>query len=111
MAAYHRCVLEVAGAPPRTLTTEDVMTMVEAGIIHEDERIELEEGVIIVMSPIGPSHSGMLRWLTERFAVASVGRGWEVSVQDQIDFPGGFRSPDLLVTHRLRRDERPRPAC
>lgn len=99
-------MLEVAGAPTRVLTTEDVMTMVEAGVIHEDERIELEEGVIIVMSPIGPSHSGTLRWLNERFTAASVGRDWEVSVQDQIDFPSGFRSPDLLVTHRLHRDER-----
>ena len=96
---------ELAGAEVRPLTTADVMTMVEAGIIDPDERIELEEGVIIRMNPIGPHHRGAVRWLNERFAAASVGRPWEVSVQDQIDFPSGFRSPDLLVTRRLRRDE------
>ena len=96
---------ELAGAEVRPLTTADVMTMVEAGIIDPDERIELEDGVIIKMNPIGPIHRGALRWLNERFTAASVGQPWEVSVQDQIDLPDGFRSPDLLVTRRLRRDE------
>ncbi|MBA2350065.1 MAG: PqqD family protein [Solirubrobacterales bacterium] len=33
----------------------DVTAMFEAGIIGEDDRIELEQGAIIVMSPIGPA--------------------------------------------------------
>lgn len=45
---------------PRPLSSAEFVGMVEAGIIGERERVELIEGVIYAMSPIGPRHSGFL---------------------------------------------------
>ena len=46
---------QVADTPPvrRRFTTHEYDRMGEAGILREDERIELLDGEIIEMSPIG----------------------------------------------------------
>ena len=42
--------------------------MAEAGILDEDERIELLDGRLIAMSPIGPAHIHCVNRLTDLFA-------------------------------------------
>ncbi|MDE2940016.1 MAG: Uma2 family endonuclease [Chloroflexota bacterium] len=42
----------------RKFTVEEYFQMVEAGIIQDGERVELIEGEILVMAPMGPSHIG-----------------------------------------------------
>ena len=44
------------GLPRRAFTVDDIRRMVEAGVIAEDERIELIEGDIVVMSAEGYAH-------------------------------------------------------
>ena len=43
-------------AGTRRFTVEEYLAMEVAGILHEDDRIELIDGVIIVMPPIGDPH-------------------------------------------------------
>ncbi len=42
----------------RKFTVDEYFRMVRAGILREDERVELIEGEILVMAPMGPSHIG-----------------------------------------------------
>jgi Uma2 family endonuclease len=47
----------------RRFTVAEYDHMVEAGILLEDERVELIEGVIVEMSPIGRRHAACIKRL------------------------------------------------
>ena len=57
--------------------------MGEAGILAPDERVELIEGEIVEMAPIGSRHSGMVTRLTRLLVQAAGDRGL-VSVQNPV---------------------------
>ena len=48
----------------RLFNVDEYLAMETAGILHEDNRIELMDGRIIIMSPIGDYHVGCTGWLT-----------------------------------------------
>ena len=50
----------------RRFTVAEYHRMAEAGILHEDDRIELIHGEIIQMSPIGNPHSSTVRRLINK---------------------------------------------
>jgi Uma2 family endonuclease len=52
----------------RAFTVEDYHRMVQAGILREDDRVELLEGEILEMAPIGSRHAGCVARLTALFA-------------------------------------------
>src|SRR5262245_60861704 len=62
-------------------TVHDYHRMVEAGILHEDDRVELIRGEILAMSPIGPPHNGsvlrannlLMRIVNDRALVSAQG--------------------------------------
>lgn len=56
------------------LTTHDFHRMGEAGVFSEDDRIELIEGELIDMAPIGSLHAGTVMRLTGLFNHALGGR-------------------------------------
>ncbi len=57
--------------------------MGETGILRADARVELIEGEIIDMSPIGSTHSGTLKRLVQVFRLV-IGRSAVLSIQDPI---------------------------
>lgn len=65
------------------LTVDDVLRMVEVGIIDEGARIELIEGELIDMAPIGAPHMGKVNRLTKLFVLA-FGDDAIVSVQNSV---------------------------
>src|SRR4051812_37437547 len=83
--------------------------MVETGVLEEDERIELVEGVLVDMVPIGAEHEDALERLIEHFT-AVVGRAWKVRVQSMLSVPGGYVLPDMLVIDPLPRGTLPATA-
>lgn len=44
----------------KRLTIDDYHAMIKAGILTEEDKIELLNGELIIMSPVGPSHSGTI---------------------------------------------------
>jgi hypothetical protein len=58
----------------RRISADEYQRMVEAGILRDDERLELWEGDILCMSPIGKRHQSRIAWLNDRFAAATHGR-------------------------------------
>ena len=53
--------------PRRLFTVEEYHRMGEAGILGADERVELIEGEIVEMAPIGPRHIGCVINATRLF--------------------------------------------
>jgi Uma2 family endonuclease len=81
----------------RLFTVEEYHRMAEAGILSEDDRVELLEGEITAMAPIGSRHQACVDRLTELFS-AQVQRRAVVRVQGPIRL--GERSepqPDLAL--------------
>lgn len=91
-------------------TFDDVLAMVDAGILDEDARVELEGGVLVDMSPTGPKHSGVLERLIDHFTAVSP-RSYRVRVQDTFLTPdGGFVVPDLMLIEPIGDDTLPQTA-
>ncbi len=65
------------------LTVANYHRMGEAGILHEDSRVELIDGQLIDMAPIGSQHAGVVKQLSRLFNLA-VGQSALVSTQDPI---------------------------
>jgi Uma2 family endonuclease len=52
------------GFPRRAFTVEDISRMMEAGVLHEDEKFELVEGEIVMMAAKGLAHERIKSALT-----------------------------------------------
>jgi Uma2 family endonuclease len=96
-------------APVHRLTVEDVYKMVETGVLDEDDRIELVEGVLVDLVPIGAEHDGATAWLTRHFARVQTD-AWQVRVQSVLLIAGGYLTPDLTLVAPLPRSEQPTTA-
>jgi Uma2 family endonuclease len=57
------------------LTVADYHRMGEAGVFAHDARVELIEGEVIDMAPIGSRHAGTVSFLIARFGVCLGGHG------------------------------------
>ena len=57
--------------------------MAETGVFPPDARVELLDGRILDMSPIGPFHGGVTKFLNKNFTAAAKGR-WIMAVQDPV---------------------------
>lgn len=86
--------------PRRLFTVDEYHRMADAGIFGPEERVELIEGEIIQMSPIGPRHAGCVINLT-RLLVTRLGDRAVVSPQNPVVIrPRSEPQPDMLVLRR-----------
>lgn len=86
--------------------------MGESGIFSEDARVELIDGMIVVLSPIGSRHAWCVNVLTE-FLMRLLGTEFAVWAQNPISIGAHSEpQPDITVLRRpshLRRDRLPAP--
>lgn len=87
----------------RRLTVDEYQRMGQAGILHEDERVELIEGDIVEMAPIGPAHMGTVATLTRLFG-RLVGDRALVWIQNAIRLGRHIEPQPDVVLLRPRRD-------
>lgn len=91
-------------APVHRLSVEDVHKMFAAGVLDEYSRVELVQGVLVELNPIGPEHDGAVAWLTRHFPRSAA---WEIRMQSTLLVEGGYLLPDLLVVESLPRTQQP----
>jgi len=79
------------------INVEEYYRMAEAGVLAPDARVELIEGEIIDMAPLGSNHAGVVNFLMRRFD-RNIGELGVVTVQQPLRL--GDRSepqPDLML--------------
>ena len=82
---------------PRRFSVVEYYAMAEAGILTEDDRVELLDGAIITMSPIGSGHAATVGRFT-RMLVGRVGERAIVQVQNPVRLDNGTElQPDLML--------------
>ncbi len=91
-------------------TVEEFHKMGEAGIFGEDDRVELIDGEVVEMSPIGWRHVWSVNALTMLLATQAQGR-YVVSVQNPLTISEhGQPQPDLVLVQDLPPGRLPTPA-
>jgi Uma2 family endonuclease len=55
----------------RRFTADEYERMGEAGILSEDDRVELIDGEVVAMTPIGPRHAGCVGKATKALVMAA----------------------------------------
>jgi Uma2 family endonuclease len=89
--------MRVSTAEAYEFTVEEYRKLGEVGIFHEDDRVELLNGNIIVMSPIGYRHMGAVRRMLNLFA-RRLGERCEVDAQNPVVIDGKSEpQPDLVL--------------
>lgn len=101
-----------AVAPPverqHRFTVEDYHVMGRAGVFKEDDRVELIDGQIIAMTPIGQRHVACVNQLTYLFTSRVYDRGASpnvlVSVQNPVRLDAHHEPQPDVVLLRPRKD-------
>jgi Uma2 family endonuclease len=88
---------------PRRFTAAEYHQMIEAGVFGGDERLELIDGEIVQMSPIGDRHAACVRRLNELLGEL-VSRRAIVDVQDPIIVASAYAPQPDLALLRTRSD-------
>ena len=95
----------------RNFSRRDYENMIRAGILGEDEHLELVGGRIVVMSPEGPVHAGAIDLCAEILR-RTFGPDHTVRVQHplaidkddgDIQYSASGDDPDLILFHARRR--------
>src|SRR5688572_4769586 len=94
-----------SGVTKHRLTVDDYYRMAEVGVLAPDARVELIDGEIVDMPPIGSPHSGTSMWLNRQLH-STVGDRAIVALQSTTLILGSYSAPqpDLMLL-------RPRADC
>lgn len=100
-------------APRRLFTVDEFQQMADAGILGDDDRVELLAGQIVEMTPIGSRHASCVDRLA-RAMHQHAGSSFIVRIQSPIRLDQHSEpQPDVAVLrfrHDFYRDAHPRPA-
>ncbi len=87
----------------RLFTVDEYYRMAKAGILGEDDRVELIEGEIVQMSPIGPRHAHRVNHLAVLFVERFRGVA-ELGIQNPVRLSSRSEPEPDLALLRLERE-------
>jgi hypothetical protein len=82
--------------PVRRWTVQDYHQLIAAGILTENDPVELLEGFLVPKMPRNPQHDGSLE-LCQEAVRNCLPSGWKVRVQSAITMTVSEPEPDLVV--------------
>jgi Uma2 family endonuclease len=100
MGSAARVTSAAEGLPRRRFTVAEVEAMVAAGVMEEDERVELIGGELVPMSPKGNHHEVLKAALLERWYRATPD---EFGLVPETTFrlsEDTYLEPDVVIYHR-----------
>lgn len=89
--------------PVRRFTVDEYHRMIRAGLLTEDDRVELLEGWIVLKMPRNPPHDATVEIADETLR-PRLPAGWSMRVQSAITTPESEPEPDLVVVQGGARD-------
>jgi Uma2 family endonuclease len=95
------------GIPLMRLSVDQYHRMIDAGILNEDDPVELLQGLLVTKMPKKPLHSVATDDLREQLGDL-LPAGWCVRAQDPITTSDSEPEPDIVVARGKRRDYRDR---
>jgi Uma2 family endonuclease len=100
-------ILDSGLVAPRRFSLEEYHRLIDVGVLGEDERVELLEGVIVEMTPQGRPHALVVSRLGESFTDARR-PDCRVRVQLPLSLEGDSEpEPDLAVVTRQEEETAP----
>lgn len=88
----------VQDLPRRRFTADEVDRMVQAGVLSEDDPLELIDGELVVVSPQGPPHASVKNAVLRALGQAYAGSDAHVRSQDPLDLDEVSRpEPDVAI--------------
>jgi Uma2 family endonuclease len=95
---------QASDVQPRRWTRAEYDRMIDHGLLHEDDRVELIDGEILEMAPQLPRHSAMVAHV-QKVLEAGFGSGYHARVQLPFALdPMSEPEPDIAVVAGVPRD-------
>jgi Uma2 family endonuclease len=100
-------ILDSGLVAPRRFSLEEYHRLIDVGVLGEDERVELLEGVIVEMTPQGRAHALVVSRLN-RFLTGVLGDVHSVRPQLPLSLEGDSEpEPDLAIVTRQEEEMAP----
>jgi Uma2 family endonuclease len=96
--------------PTRKFTVDEYYKMADIGILSEDDRVELIEGIIVEMPPTGSDHADVVDALQEALS-EGIGRAGRIRIQNPLRLSDDSEPvPDIVIAdYRRYKAGHPRP--
>jgi Uma2 family endonuclease len=100
MGSVARVTSAAEGLPRRRFTVAEVQAMVAAGVMEEDERVELIGGELVPMSPKGSRHEAIKIALVDRWIRARPDNCWLAQETTFRLSEDTYLEPDIVIYPR-----------
>jgi Uma2 family endonuclease len=90
--------------PVFRLSVQQYHAMIEAGVLTEDDPVELLEGILVFKRPKNPAHPLAVRFLTTLIDAMLLGSDWHFRAQEPVTLDDSEPEPDGAIVRGEVRD-------